>query len=421
MAAAQRVATRPLTWGLLAVAFFAVHSALAWANTADLGTVGIRTQPAGDVTGAYRFWVDYWHATGRLVGIDTPWVYPIGALPPMLLAAVLGTGATLPVWLGMVTLLDAGAVVLLALRRAALAWWWLAFTVLLGPIALVRIDAVALPFAIAGVLVLGRRPWVGSVLLTIAAWVKVWPAAILVAMVVALRRTAGTVAAAALTSAVIIVAAMLAGARGTVFSFITAQAARGLQIEAPVALPWLWSAALGDPAAAVYFDTRLLTFQVRGVGVDQVAALMTPVLLLGVLAVAGSALLARRRGIGEGTVLAVAAFGFVAALIALNKVGSPQYLTWYAAPVILGLVSAPALFRGIAVAVLVTAVLTQAIYPWCYDAVIATEPLAIALLTARNMLQLGLLGWALVVLARLRPPPRLRTGAIPAVQRQVAG
>lgn len=421
MAAARRVPPRPRTWVLLAVAFVVVHAALAWGNVADLGVLGIRTRPAGDVTGVYRFWIDYWHATGRLVGIDAAWVYPIGALPPMLLATAFGTDLTLPVWLGMITLLDAGAVVLLALRRPGLAWWWLGFTLLLGPIALVRIDAVALPFAIAGVLAVAGRPWLGSVLLTVAAWVKVWPAAILVAMVVALRRAAGTVTAAALTSAAIIVAALLVGARGTVFSFITAQAARGVQIEAPVALPWLWSAALGDPATRVYFDTRLLTFQVRGAAVDEVGTLMTPVLLVGVLAVVGSALLARRRGVEEVQVLALAAFGLVAALIALNKVGSPQYVTWYAAPVVLGLLAATAVFRGIAVAVLVTAALTQAVYPWYYDPVVATEPWAVGLLTARNALEVALLVWTLAALARLRPPPRLRTGAIPAVQGRFVG
>jgi hypothetical protein len=261
-----RPASSVLDWSLLAVAFVVVHVVLS-----GLDYAGAPNQPAGDVTGVYRFWIDYWHSDGVLVGIDTAWVYPIAALPPMLLAGVLGDGPYLLLWLVMVCVLDAVALVLVARRGRGLAWWWLAFTALLGPVALARIDAVALPLAVVGVLLLAERPAVAATLLTLAAWVKVWPAAIVAAVLLTGRRLAGTISAAALTSAVVIGLALLAGARGTVFSFVSAQATRGLQVEAPVALPWLWSAALGDPGVGVYYDTSILTFQLRGDGVQAVA------------------------------------------------------------------------------------------------------------------------------------------------------
>ncbi|MGC5376823.1 hypothetical protein ACPXAO_25300, partial [Salmonella enterica] len=44
------------------------------------------------------------------------------------------------------------------------------------------------PFAILGSIWLVRRPFVASVLLSIAIWMKVWPAAILAAGFVAIRR-----------------------------------------------------------------------------------------------------------------------------------------------------------------------------------------------------------------------------------------
>lgn len=404
----RRPASTVADRALLAAGFLVVHvvlSVLCYAVAPN--------QPAGDVTGVYRFWVDYWHTTGVLVGIGTDWVYPIAALPPMLIAGILGDGPYLLVWLVMVAALDGVAMVLVARRGRGPAWWWLLCTLLIGPVAVSRIDGVALPIAVVGVLLLAERPAVASALLTVAAWVKVWPAAIVAAVLLTSRRVAATISAAALTSAVIIGLALIAGARGTVFSFVSAQATRGLQVEAPIALPWLWSAALGDPSVGVYYDTSILTYQLRGDGVNEVAALMTPVLAVGVVVITLLALLARLKKVAPAELLAVTALGYVSAVIALNKVGSPQYLTWYAAPVILGLLAAPARFRVPAVLVLVAAGLTQLIYPWFYGGVTTPTPWVIAILTVRNLLQLAVLVWCLVELRVLRPEPRLRTALPP--------
>jgi len=113
------------------------------------------------------------------------------------------------------------------------------------------------------------------------------------------------------------------------------------------------------------------------------------------------ALLARRRGAEPGAVLAVTALGLVAAVIALNKVGSPQYLTWYVAPVLLGLLVLGRRFAVPAGLVLAAAGLTQVIYPWFYDGVTSPTPWVIAVLTLRNAVELVLLGWCLVVLRTL--------------------
>lgn len=393
-----------LDWSLLALGFLVVH-----VGTSIPDFMGAPNQPAGDVTGVYRFWVDSWRATGVLVGVDTDWVYPIAALPPMLLAGLLGDGPYLLVWLVMVALLDAVALVLVARRGRALAWWWLACTALIGPVALARIDAVALPIAVVGVLLLADRPAVAAALLTLAAWVKVWPAAVVAAALVAGRRIAATAGAAAVTSVVVVGLALLAGARGSVVSFVTAQATRGIQVEAPVALPWLWSAALGDPSVGVYYDTGILTFQLRGAGVAAVASAMTPVLAIGVLLVTGLALLARARRSAPEEVLALAALGYVSAVIALNKVGSPQYLTWYVAPVLLGLLTAPDRFRVPAVLVLVAAGLTQLIYPWFYAGVTSPTPWVVAVLTVRNAIQVALFGWCLIALRGVPARPTRRS------------
>jgi hypothetical protein len=299
----------------------------------------------------------------------------------------------------------------------ALAWWWLLATACLGPVALLRIDAVALPFAIAGVLWAVRRPAVASVAFTVAAWIKVWPAALVAALLAAGRRRLVVLAATVATSAAVIGVAAALGGGGTVLSFVDGQTGRGLQIEAPVATPWLWLAAARLPGTTVYFDRALLTYQVRGAAVDATASWMNLVLAAGVVLVLVLGSLARRRGAAEPPVVALTAFGLVAALIALNKVGSPQYVTWYVAPLLLGLLVDGRRFLPPAVAVPVLAALTQVVYPWCYVRFVAGDPALLAVLAVRNALELGLLGWAVVQLARsalLRSPASAPAPGTPA-------
>ena len=96
--------------------------------------------------------------------------------------------------------------------------------------------------------------------------------------------------------------------------------------------------------------------------------------------------------------LALTSLAIVSALIAFNKVGSPQFIGWLAVPVVLGLstrtpdgrwwFSVPAVLSA------VTAALTQAIYPYLYGWLLGLHPLMLAALTARNALVFALLGWA---------------------------
>ena len=408
MSGSTRTASRLSGTPVLVGAFILVHVLLGLAGLVPglAGRFGDPT-PFGDVTGVYRFWIDSWHQQGQLVGIDLPWVYPLLALVPMLLASVAGDAAYPLVWVLLITVLDAGALVLLIRRDRRLAWWWVAFTACLGPVALGRIDAVALPVAIAGVLMLARHPTVAAVLLSIATWIKVWPAAVLAAMLLAGRRVAAVITGVALTSAAVIGVAVALGAGRNVFSFIAVQTGRGLQIEAPVTGLWLIDVVLGVPGASIYYDRDILTFQAAGHGVEATSQAMTAVLAIGVLAVVAVALVARLRGAPNEEVLALTALGLVSALIALNKVGSPQYLTWYVAPVLLGLATTRR-FRFPAILVLVMAALTQAVYPWFYRLVIEAVPWAIGVLELRNLLEIVLLAWTVSALLGAHAPARER-------------
>lgn len=359
--------------------------------------------PLGDVTIVYKFWSDQVFFGGFWVGIDSAWVYPILAIFPMLGSAAFGPGLYASTWLTMMMVFDAVAFASMigwrrAARRAVAAWWWIGFLVLLGPIALGRIDTVTIALGVVAVSVVASRPWLAALLLSIAAWVKVWPAALVAAMVVALRERWRILAIALGVSVAVLAGALAFGSGANALSFVTQQTGRGLQVEAPVSTIWLWRAFAGAPGTFVYYDQQILTWQVTGDGVGVASAIMTPVMVLAVIAVVLVAVLALRRGAEPTAVLALTSLALVAALIAFNKVGSPQFIGWLAVPVVLGLSTRTPegrwWFAVPAVLGAVTAALTQAIYPYLYGWLLGLHPLMLTALTVRNALVFALLGWA---------------------------
>lgn len=391
-------------WSPLWPAFLLVHLWLALANV-----VG-NEHPLGDVTLVYKAWMQQGFDTGHWVGVDGAWVYPILAIVPMLLAWAFGPDAYAYTWLALVTVLDAVAFGFLIgwrgrVRHGVAAWWWLGFLALLGPIAVARIDTVTVPVAIVAVLLLASRPGAAGTLLAIAAWMKVWPGALILAAVIATRQRWRILAAAVAASIVIVVAAVAIGGGADVFSFVGQQTGRGLQIEAPVSTPWLWQALAGVPQTFVYYDPAMLTFQVAGDGVAAVAGLMTPLMLLAILAIVLTAVRAVRGRVSAPEVLPALSLALVVVVIAFNKVGSPQYIAWLAVPVILGLATSASgrgsSFRAPAVLVAVIAALTQFVYPLLYDALLALQPVPLLVLTVRNLMLFVLLGWAVAALWRL--------------------
>ncbi len=426
-AAEESVTSHPaVVWG----AFVAAHVIVSLLNLYGGGYA------LGDVTSVYRFWTDQALGADFWVGIDGPFVYPIIALVPMLIAhlayplagvipalAAVGAPTLYAVsWLVMVTLFDLIAFGVLTgwgrrRDRTDVAWWWIAFLLALGPIAVGRIDSVTVPIAVIGVLLISVRPRAAAIVLTIAAWIKVWPGAVVVAMVVAMRARWRVAAVAAGTSLAIVALTLSFGSGANVFSFVTEQTSRGLQAEAPVSTIWMWRAFAGSDAT-VYFDQDLLTWQVSGAGVATASALMTPLMLLAVVGVVLAGIAAVRRGAGHAVVLAPLILGLLTALIAFQKVGSPQFISWLAVPVILGIVLhraglAPS-FLVPAVLVLVLAGLTQLVYPYLYGYVLGLNPIMLSVLTARNLLTFVILGWSVVTLLRLRGSEIATDGRAPA-------
>ncbi|MBX3098226.1 MAG: DUF2029 domain-containing protein [Salinibacterium sp.] len=393
-----------IIWG----AFILVHL---WLGLLNLYAPGL---PLGDVTIVYKFWMDQATVANFWVGIDSVWVYPVLALVPMFAATVFGPEQYGATWLTMIMVLDAVAFGFItgwgrSPGRKGVAWWWVGFLLLLGPIALGRIDSVTVPLALVGVTLIATRPRTAAVILALATWTKVWPAAIIGAALIALRDRGRIFVAVLVVSGAVIVVALALGSGLNVFSFISQQTGRGVQVEAPIATPWLWQAFVRVPGAAVYYNHQILTYQVRGPGIEIAAALMTLLLGITVAAIAALGIRASRVGASAGDLFPPLTLALVAALIAVNKVGSPQFIGWLAVPVVLGLATSAAghgrSFRFPAALVLVIAGLTQVLYPYLYLDVLRLNPMLLIVLTVRNILEFVLLGWAILAVIRAPQQP----------------
>ena len=369
----------------------------------------------------YRSWVSLGLHGGGWPVFGGPSVYPVGALVPMLVPAAVSTTSTVAYalgWCALVTGLDAVAVRALARRGGARgAWWWLVFLVLLGPVAMGRIDAVVAPLVIVALLVAVRRPRVAAALLTVGAWIKVAPGAVLVPLVMIVRRPVrDVVVPAALVCGGVVGAVAAGGGLRYVTSFLSAQGTRGLQVEAVAASPWVLAALVRDDIT-VKLNTKLTTWEIIGPGTTGAARALDVVLPL---AVAGLTLLLWRARSRPLDVLVWGSLAFAVLLIVVNKVGSPQYVGWLAPPVAVSFALAspagqtggarwpePVFAARIAGLVLAIAALTQIVFPLGYISLLTANPFVSLVLVTRNVAYLALLASLCTVLARNhRPDPR---------------
>lgn len=392
---------------LLWAAFALVHLVV--------GVLGflLPNEPMGDVYRVYEPWSQAVFSGGGIVGVTQDWVYPHLALLPMLLAHVPGAlvGSYTVGWAILVTLLDAVAFAILigagrSIGRLSAAGFWLAAIVALGPVGMYRIDAVSVPLAILGCLWLLRRPGVAGALLAAATWIKIWPAALIGAAVVAVRRRSVVLGAGVLVSVAVVGVVVAAGGADHALGFVTGQTGRGLQVEAPVSAVYLWGALLGFDGWTVYYDQGILTFQVSGPFLGTVSALMTPALVLAAAAVVGIGAIKARRHVPFVRLFPTLGLALTTVLIVVNKVGSPQFQTWLFAIVAFGLVVDRRRWIAPGALVLVSAALTQFVYPVLYDGIVSPEVVAVSVLTLRNVALIALLVWMVVRLVRLPVPVR---------------
>ena len=209
------------------------------------------------------------------------------------------------------------------------------------------------------------------------------------------------VLAAVTTTSIVVATLLLMGGGPNLFSFITAQSSRSLQIEAPIATPWMWMSIASPSNYHRYNDSNLLTWEVSGPGSGLVSKLMTPLMALAITAIIVLLFRARRRGAAPQDALLTGSLALVSAMIVFNKVGSPQYMLWLAPIVVVGLLGDRGVWRVPANLMMAISIATTLIFPIFYMPLVHGSRSALMLLSARNVLLVVLLGWAVMRLVSL--------------------
>ncbi len=368
-------------------------------------------QYVGDIN-VYSNW-----ATNALEGSGWPvfahdWVYPAGALLPVMLPKIFGAWAYEIVWFAMVLVANSFALWGLIrwgdkLRNQTAALFWVVTVAILAPVDLLRLEGFTAPAVIFGLLFLATRPKIAGVLLAAATWIKVWPAAVLVSVVVVSTKRRAVVIMGAVVTVIVTGIVWLGGGIHHLTSFVNAQNGRPLQIEAPLSTPWLWMAVLGVPGAHHIHDTALVTEEITGPG-DQWMVQNGTWLMLGVMAAIIVVLVLATRRLSHLThpmgkevdLVLVGAFSLAAAFIVFNKVGSPQYMLWLTPIVAVGLVVRPPDWKVPATLMIVIGVLTTLVFPCFYNSLLDLDPLLAIILGVRNVLLVVVLGWSIAKLGQ---------------------
>jgi hypothetical protein len=297
-------------------------------------------------------------------------------------------------------------------------WLWILVVPVLGPLVYARFDLVPAVLAGGALLALAaRRPATAGLLTGAGAAAKLWPAALLPALL--LQRDRGgrrrAVVGFLAVGAVAVAGTVATGGVDRLLSPLTWQGDRGLQIESFFAVPLLW-ARLFSPSTWATPYTRFYAFQVEGPGAAALANVSTVATVagLGLLAWLWWRVLQRRNQLGDLPAAAgLLMTGTAGVLMITNRTLSPQYLIWVGALVAaLGCIAPaePSLPRLVRL-LLVSCAVTQVIYPIGY-ALLTNETWAtwigVTLLTARNGMLLAITVIAVrrvVALTRRAPAP----------------
>ncbi|MGO4385405.1 glycosyltransferase family 87 protein [Specibacter sp. RAF43] len=396
------VPARAQTWlttprGLVGV-FLAVH--LFFLVFAAL--LSLRGEAFSD-TFIYRSWAAVGFDETRVSG-PSPWVYPILALLPMAVAHLLGDAPFLLLWVVMITVLNALAVAKLTSwgrNRAAIpaALWWLGFTALLGWLGFARVDGFTAPVVLIALSFGVARPFLASVILSAATWMKVWPAAVVLALFTVVKRRVRVVLAGVLVTALVVALAAALQSLPKLLNFLLQQGDRGMQLEATFTTPWLWMSVLDIGGTHMYMNQDINSMQVDGPGTKMMSVLMQPLLIAAALLVAGLIFWAlhtgkRNGGADRTELLLLGSLALAAAFVVFNKVGSPQFMVWLSPAVAVGLGYSRRAWRVPATMLIAIGALTFVVYPLFYDALSHNNPLMAGVLTLRNLFLVTLFGWA---------------------------
>lgn len=434
-------------------------------SRAVLVTLVVTDQAFGmqqSVLGDLHIYAEWGRGLSRGEGMptgDDRWQYPPGAAVVFVLPDVTHAYLGLPyraVFVGMMVAVDAVLTAALVRRSIPAAGFWVAGLTALGPVALARFDLLPAAAAVAAVLALaaGRFGRAGFHLAA-GALLKIWPVLLLIALSRPPLRSPGRSAsidpppdpppgrptgrfpapspdwlrlAAGVLCAVGGLAALFAltGWWRDAFGFLGAQQARGLQVEAVAATPFVVAHMLGHGTAPGYsygslqFDTPLA----RGVAT---ACSLTEIVVIAISALwwwGWARPPAAADGAGRAGVLVGRTLALLLVVVVTARVLSPQYLVWIMALVAVWIAMArPAGSGGLTVPaggpaapvpaggpswrwvalLLICVVLSQVVYPWRYNDVVQGRIMMSLVLVVRNVGLVTVCGWAWRAAAGSRP------------------
>lgn len=204
---------------------------------------------------------------------------------------------------------------------------WLLLVPFLGPLTFTRFDVVSAVLAGGTLLTLARRPATAGVLSAAGAAVKLWPAALLPALLVRRERPGRVLAGFVATGVVAVAVTLAVGGTTRLLSPLTWQSDRGLQLETVWAVPLLFLRCLDSGRWSTPY-TQFFAFQVEGPGAGTLLTLSTVATAACVLLLLWLFVRAWRGGPASPALVGLLAIAAACLLIVPNKTLSPQYLLW---------------------------------------------------------------------------------------------
>jgi hypothetical protein len=344
-----------------------------WLATRALALVSILLTPRLlDDIDLFRGWVWYLDA-GVFPGYDPKWQYPPGVGPLLLAPTALHVDYAVAFAI-LCLLADAAILGMLVVAhrrrdRASRAgvpwhglWLWAAAALVVGPIMYMRFDIVPTLFAVAFVL-LAARPLLAGASAAFGFVLKLWPALLLLA----LPRPATRRGVLAFVGTTTVLLAFISLRFLDSLSFIANQKSRGLQVESIGALPFeLYSLVNGRVAYGLeYGSVQVL---MNGAELVGTAVMAVGVALLGLIG------WWRLRGRLDDVPAGDVALTVVLVSVATSRVYSPQFNIWIIGVCAAALLSARTRMTRVAVVLVGTAIVTQVVYPWDPDGLVAADP-----------------------------------------------
>jgi len=386
-------------WFVLAIALVA-QLTLIWLGTAS-------GDPFGDVRYTYSSWVTTSQQHGYILGLNEPWVYPYIANIPVRLANWIWPADYMTGWFLLVVNLN---MLLLAyllgwgkkMDRVKAAWFFIACVFLCGPVAIGRLEVFSLILTVlAAISFIDQRKTVSMQFFSLATWIKVSPVAGIFTGFVASDNRWKFIRNMAIGTAVIVLIGLLLGGNQNMYSFIGLQSGRGIQVESTIAIFWLVQILFNIAGSKIYYDNEILTFQVSGFGVSEVASLMTLV-QFGALAITiFLGFRAKRAGADVNSLFAWMFLTATLDLLVFNKVGSPQYQLWVIGAALFGILASTPNWKLVTRLTLVTSALSWLIFPIYYGSLLDGTTPGIALLVFRNLGVVAILVYSNIQLIKL--------------------